>query len=171
MIYWPTTGDTDIKQTYTLRLLRAVFGLKLTDVLREELGATYSPNAGATNSTVFTDYGFMSASSEVNPDDVDRVYEAIASITADMAAGNITDDELQRARQPLLEGIEENQKNNGAWMSVVQTAQSKPEFLVRFKNAAENYSAITTADLIAAATTYLEGNEPLKIRIISDKVE
>ena len=171
LIYWPTTGDTDIKQTYTLRLLRAVFGLKLTDVLREELGATYSPNAGATNSTVFTDYGFMSASSEVNPDDVDRVYEAIASITADMAAGNITDDELQRARQPLLEGIEENQKNNGAWMSVVQTAQSKPEFLERFKNAAENYSAITTADLIEAATTYLEGNEPLKIRIISDKVE
>lgn len=171
MIYWPTTGDTDVKQTYTLRLLRAVMGLKLIDVLREELGATYSPNAGATNSTVFPGYGFMSASSEVKPTDVDRAFAAMEKIAADMAAGNITEDELQRARQPILEGVEENMSNNGAWMTIVSTAQTKPEFLPRFQNAADNYSAITTDDLIAAAKTYLDGSEPLKIRIISDKVE
>ena len=171
MIYWPTTGDTEVKQTYSLRLLRAVLGLKLTDVLREELGATYSPRATGTNSTVFPDYGFLSASSEVDPSDVDKVFAAIESIAADLVAGNITEDELQRARQPVLEGIEENRKNNGAWMTVVSTAQTKPEFLERFQKAEENYSAITTTDLINTAKTYLDNAEPLKVRIISDKVE
>ncbi|MEO1405757.1 MAG: insulinase family protein, partial [Pseudomonadota bacterium] len=56
LTYWPTTDGFDQKSTYTRTLLRAILRLKLTDTLREELGATYSPSAGSTSSTLFPGY-------------------------------------------------------------------------------------------------------------------
>lgn len=170
LVYWPTTDDSDQKRTYTQRLLRSIFQLKLTDELREKLGATYSPSANSQNSSVFPGYGYLSAASEVEPGDVDLVFDAINTITLDMAAGDITEDELQRARQPILENIEESIRNNGTWMGIVSTAQTKPDYLDRQRTVAEVYRAITTQDIITAAGQYLKPEAALQIRIISDKV-
>ena len=171
LVYWPTTDDTDQKRTYTQRLLRSVFQLKLTDELREALGATYSPSTSITNSTVFPNYGFISASSEVEPEDVDLVFAAINKITKQMAAGDITPDELQRARQPVLENIEESLENNSFWLGLVASAQSKVDDLDRFRTLSSVYESVTVDDLVAAAATYLKPEAALQIRIISDKVE
>jgi len=171
MIYWPTTDDSDQKETYTLRLLRSIFRLKLTDELREALGATYSPGANSLNSSVYPGYGYMSATSEVDPSNIDLVFETIEKITQGMAAGDISEDELQRARQPILENIEENERSNGSWMGVVATAQSQSEYLDRRRTVKTVYEAITTDDIVAAADKYLKPEEALQIRIISDKVD
>ena len=171
LVYWPTVDDTDQKRTYTQRMLRSVFQLKLTDELREALGATYSPGTNVTNSTVFPGYGYISASSEVEPGNVDLVFDAIDKITQQMAAGDITPDELQRARQPVLENIEESLESNSFWLGLVASAQSEADDLDRFRTLKEVYESITVDDLIAAAGTYLKPEEALQIRIISDKVE
>lgn len=171
MVYWPTTDDSNQKETYTLRLLRSIFRLKLTDELRETLGATYSPSAGATNSSVYPGYGYLSATSEVDPSDIDLVFNAINQITNEMAQGGISEDELKRARQPILESIEENERNNASWMNVVANAQSRPAYLDRQRTVKSVYESITTGDIIEAAATYLKPEEALQIRIISDKVE
>lgn len=170
LVYWPTTDDTDQKRTYTLRLLRSIFQLKLTDELRETLGATYSPSTNSLNSSVFPGFGYLSASSEVEPSNIDLVFETINQMTLDIAAGGITEDELKRARQPILENIEESMRNNGSWLTVVSTAQSNPDYLDRFRTVSDVYSTVTIDDIIAAAQQYLKPEAALQIRIISDKV-
>lgn len=171
LVYWPTTDDANQKETYTLRLLRSIFQLKLTDELRETLGATYSPSTNSNNSQIYPDYGFLSAASEVEPGNVDLVFDAIDTITRDMAAGGISEDELQRARQPILESLEEALKTNGTWMTIVSTAQTQPDYLDRFRNVTEVYEAIEVDELISAAGQYLKPEAALQIRIISDKIE
>jgi len=171
LVYWPTTDGFDQKSTYTRNLLRAILRLKLTDTLREELGATYSPSAGSTSSTLFPDYGYMSASSELNPADIDRVFAAIDDITADMAAGGISEDELQRARQPILENLEESKERNGAWLAIVDEAQTDPERLDRWRTAPDVYASITVEDVVDAAGIWLRPDRSLKIRIVSSKAE
>jgi zinc protease len=168
MVYWPTDSRADQKTNATQTLLRAVMRLKLTETLREELGATYSPSAESVRSAVFPGYGYLSARSNVEPGDVDRVMAAIDEIATGMANGSITDDELQRARQPVLENIEEQLENNSVWLGFIDTAQTDPDYLAEVRMRTETYKAITRDDLTAMAAKYLKTGEALKIRIISE---
>ncbi|MEM8636486.1 MAG: insulinase family protein [Pseudomonadota bacterium] len=171
LIYWPTTDGSDQKGSYTRNLLRAVLRLKLTETLREDLGATYSPNAGSTSSNLFPGYGYISAASEVDPGDIQLIFDTVDQIASDMAGGAITDDEVQRARQPILENLEESRESNGAWLAIVDEAQTDPDRLDRWRTASDVYSAITTEDLITEADTWLQPDAALKISIVSTSTE
>jgi zinc protease len=170
LVYWPTTDDSNVRLARTLSLLRAVMRLKLTETLREELGATYSPNAGSTTSDVFPGYGFMSASSEVEPDKIDAVYAAIDTIAASLASGGITEDERKRALTPILESIEESLEDNGTWLNAISRSQTRPTDLDRFRSRKADFEAITVAELTAAARTYLKPDAALRVRIVHTSV-
>ena len=167
-VYWPTDSRADQKTNATQTLLRSVLRLKLTEILREELGATYSPTATSQRSPIYSGYGYLSASSAVEPQDVDRVMAAIDMIALDMASGGISEDELQRARQPILENIEEQTQNNGVWLRYIDTAQTDPEFLAEIRTRADAYTSVTLEDLTAMAQQYLRPEAALKIRIVSE---
>lgn len=170
MIYWPAADDSDQRTTYRQRLLRSILRLKLTEELRETLGATYSPSAGSLSSSTFPGYGYLSASSNVAPEDMDLVFDAVDRITNGMTAGEISEDELQRARQPILENIEEALESNSAWMSIVSLAQTRPDYLERHRTVADVYADITVEELVAAAKTWFVPENALRIRIIPDKL-
>ncbi len=171
MTYWKADDGFDHKSSATQDLLRAVMRLKLTDKLREELGATYSPRAGNTSSEVFPGYGYISASSEVEPTDVELVHAAIDEIASEMAKGSITEDELQRARKPILEGMEEAEEDNGSWIGLIDEAQSLPGDLDRWRKDEAVYQSVTVDELTAAAARYFTPENTLRISITSDKVE
>ena len=170
MTYWKGDDGFDHKTSATQDLLRAVLRLRLTDKLREELGATYSPSAGNSASEVFPGYGYISASSEVEPQDIGRVHAAIDEIAAQMASGDISEDELTRARKPILEGMEEAEEDNGSWIGLIDEAQSLPGDLDRWRNDEAVYQAITVDELTAAAARYFTPENTLKISITSDKL-
>ena len=171
MTYWKADDGFDHKLSATQDLLRAIMRLKLTDKLREELGATYSPRAGNTASEVYPGYGYISASSEIEPQDIERVHAAIDEIAAQMAGGGISEDELQRARKPIMEGMEEAEEDNGSWIGLIDEAQSLPGDLDRWRNDEAVYQAITVDELTAAAASYFTPENTLRISIVSDKVE
>ena len=171
MSFWPTTDDSDFRTDVMLDLLAEVMSLKATDVLREELSATYSPQVWSSTSDVFEGYGYITVRAEVEPQDVDKIYTALAGITKSMREGAISADDLLRARKPILENIEENLEDNGTWLGLADNAQTRPDRLDRFRTATDMYNSITAEELIAAANTYLGEGADLKIRIISDKAE
>ncbi len=168
LTYWPTTDDGDVEEARALNVLRAALRLRLTDELREALGATYSPRALGETSDVFDGFGYLGASSEVEPQNIDQAFEIVDRIAADLAAGGLTEDELQRARQPILERIEEQREDNGAWLARVGVAQTQPDELDRFRTLEAGYRALTTADVTAAAERYLRDDAALRIRIVSE---
>ena len=171
MTYWKADDGFDHKTSAVQGLLRAIMRLELTDKLREELGATYSPWAGNTASELYPGYGYIFASSEIEPKDIERVHAAIDEIARQMAEGAITEDQLQRARKPILEGMEEAEEDNGSWIGLVDEAQSLPGDLDRWRNDEAVYSAITVEELTAAASKYFTPENTLRISIVSDKVE
>ena len=171
MTYWKADDGFDHKTSAVQGLLRAIMRLELTDKLREELGATYSPWAGNTASELYPGYGYIFASSEIEPKDIERVHAAIDEIARQMAEGAITEDQLQRARKPILEGMEEAEEDNGSWIGLIDEAQSLPGDLDRWRNDEAVYSAITVEELTAAASKYFTPENTLRISIVSDKVE
>ena len=84
------------KHSVTTRVLQ----LRLLDLLREQEGATYSPNTSNTASFVFGGFGYVSASVEMPPARMEGFFSDVSRITADLRDHEVTADELNRARNP-----------------------------------------------------------------------
>jgi zinc protease len=164
LAYWPTTDDSDARQVARLSLLAAVMRLMLTDELRERLGATYSPGAGSSMSSVYPGYGQISVAVTIDPKDAPTVEDAIAGIAQRLRDTPIDADLLLRARQPILERISQSRRENPTWLGVVDEAQSAPRYLDRFRESRALYRAITPAELQADARRYLLPEALLRVR-------
>lgn len=165
-VYWPTFDDSDPRRTRALSLLRAVFDLKLTERLREAEGFTYSAFNNTHTSDVYPGYGYLYVGADVRVDDVEATYAAIAELAADLAAGEISEDEVLRARRPLLEQIETAFENNGAWMSWLAQSWAHPERLDRIRALTEDYESISREDLVALAAEYLQPQNSWRVTIL-----
>ncbi|MCG8441735.1 MAG: insulinase family protein [Caulobacterales bacterium] len=166
LTHWRAVDDADAQRARRLRLLARVLDRKLIDVVREEFAATYSPSARVSLSPVFPDYGYFVASLDLEPGRVTEFFAVIDRIAADMVAGDITEDELERARRPLLERLEERLEDNRYWLSLVDTAQTEPDRLQRHREDQAGYEAITLEELREAAAAYLRPDAAVRIAIL-----
>lgn len=165
-LQWETDDGSDARSDAARELLAAVFGLRMTDVVREELGATYTPEVFSYSSNDYDGFGHITALAPSTPDKMDVVTMAARQIAAELASGTISEDALLRARQPIAERLARAERDNDSWSSVVATAQAEPERLERRRNAADLLASITIADISAAAREYLKPDGALEIRVM-----
>jgi zinc protease len=166
LTYWPSTDDSNPRTQRTLELLRAVLSLKLIERVRESEGATYSPSAQAFFAHANPDYGYLGVSLDLVPENVNRFFGIVDQIAASLAAGDISADELERARRPILDDFHNDQEDNDYWMTLVATAQSDPLALQRHRSTAADYAAVTISDLRTAARRYLVADRACRIAIL-----
>jgi zinc protease len=136
---------------------------RLTEVIREELGDSYSPNTTWQPSNVSPGYGIIGAVSEVKPEKDDVVIAAMERIAADLAAGKIDADLFERAKRPLVADFDETTANNPWWMGALGGISFQPDRLVRVRDAKAQYAAVTLDQVKALARQYLV---PGKARIV-----
>jgi zinc protease len=163
---WPTRDDSDFDEELTIELLERVMRLELLDKLREELGQTYSPGVTATQSDVYPGWGVFTISAAVDTGHVDAARQAMLETVAALAAGPVDEDELLRARQPMIEAYDNALKTNQGWMNLVERAQRKPERIARFVSGKERLAALTPEDVRAMAARYLKPEERLEIVVL-----
>lgn len=166
MIYWPTTDNRDFRTDATLTLLSTVMGLMLTEELRETLGATYSPVAYSSASSVYPGFGQLVASSNVDVQDVAKVEATVAAIAEKLRTEPVSADLMLRARRPILERIDKSRRENGAWIALLDEAQTEPRWIDRFRAARTTFESITAAELQQAAQRWLDPAAALKVRIM-----
>ena len=122
----------------------------------------YSAGVGATASRVF-DYGYIQAQAQLAPDKAGQFYDALGQITADMKAGKITADELDRARNPAMQEFEKSQQSNEYWLAVLDGIQENPHLADMARKFAGVVKAVALTDITAAAKKYLA--DPRMIRL------
>ncbi|MFN3819762.1 M16 family metallopeptidase [Blastomonas sp.] len=180
--YWPTTDDGDYREDVRLRLLAELLQIKVTDELRERLGASYSPVARSFTSSIYPGYGYIQISTNVASHDVERVSDAVRHIAAELSApvpmadavvrpSPIADDELARARTPILENIANSAKTNTAWLGIVDAAQSKPAKLDRFRSGGTAFGTVSADELLELARTYLPPERAVLVQSLYDDAE
>lgn len=168
-VYWPTTDDGDAHRSRVIRMLRQVLDLKLTERLREAEGFTYSAFNSNYESEVYPGYGYLWVGVDIRPENADAVYAAIEELAADMRNGEIDDDEMQRARQPLLEQIEEAQESNATWLGWLSGSFEDPSQLERIRSITADYQSITRDEIVEAARTYLDPNAEFRVTILPNE--
>jgi zinc protease len=123
-------------------------------------------------SDTFTGYGFMLAAASLKPEQVEKVKPMYLDIGKSLSEGNITDDEFQRAKEPILQQLMQMRRDNGYWMnSVLRNCQEQPQRLEWARSFIDDFKATTKEDMIKLAKEYLPSNRALTVGLIPEKSE
>ncbi len=155
-LYWPTDDASKIHPTRRLNLLASVFTDRLRLKVREELGGAYNPGVGSAPSDTYTGYGLLNAQVTVDPAQAAMIAGVVQQVAEDLRAKGVTDDELLRAKQPILTALRESARTNGYWLgNVLARAQEKPEVLDWCRSRFADFEGITKPEIDALASQYL----------------
>ena len=140
--------------------------------MSEELGESYSPGAYHLPSDVWEGYGYLIAMVTLKPEQAEKVGEILLEIGADLAAGEIGEDEFQRARAPRLASLKQLRRDNGYWMgSVLQTSQEHPQRIDWARTILPDYESITREEVEAQARAYLSRERAVVVHVLPEATE
>ncbi|MGN6357913.1 MAG: M16 family metallopeptidase [Novosphingobium sp.] len=170
-VTWPSRDDSDPQEKQVLNMLERIVRLELTDALREKLGKAYSPGAASDPSPYFRGYGTFAVSASVDVQDVAAVRAAIAATIAGLRDRPVDADLMRRAREPMLESFDNALKTNQGWLTLVDRAQTEADRIERHVRARERLSAVTAAQVEAAARKYLTADRAVEVTVLPASAE
>ena len=168
-VYWPAPDGRDVTISREISMISELFQLRLTEVMREEEGASYSPSAFSFSPRLYPDYGYIGASLELDPKDIDRMSAKVDAIAAEFRAGEFDEALLERAIKPARERIETSLESNGYWMNVISESQSDSEWLERHRSRYEAYQNMTAKQLQARAKTLFDPKTAYRIQVLPEQ--
>ncbi|MFN0128833.1 MAG: M16 family metallopeptidase [Verrucomicrobiales bacterium] len=165
--HFPTTDRSDIQTARRLQILAAIFSDQLRERIREELGESYSPRASAAFSDVFPGYGYIFANVLVAPSQAEKVSTAIREIATSLQENGASEDDLERARKPLLAAIEDQRRTNTYWLNmVVATGQRDPRRLDWARTLSTDFQAVTAPEVASLARLYLSPSALREVHVL-----
>ncbi len=169
-LYWPTGDMLDIQRTRRLTLLGSILDDRLRVKVREELGETYSPACYHVASDTFTGYGYMTAMIECKPEQAAPISDLVIKIADELARGEISDDEFERAKKPILTQLEQMRRDNRYWaQNVVRNCQEHPERLAWSKSLISDFADISKADMSKLAREFLSKSRAVGVKVLPEK--
>lgn len=165
-LFWPTTDGRDVSRARRLSLLANVLADRLRVKVREELGGAYSPGAGSSTGDVYPGYGFLTANVTVDPARAKEIADVTVALADDLHRHGVTEEELGRAKQPVLTAVRESVRNNAYWLGVLGRAQEKPEVLDWARTREADVAAITAAELAKLAEAYLGAGRVFRVTVL-----
>ncbi len=164
---WKTAGLRDNQKEFRrLNLLGEILGDRLREEIREKLGASYSPNAGADGSDALDSFGYLLSQSVGKPEDLERLLETMRDQADKLAREGASADELDRALKPTLGMLEKSLRDNSYWLGTVMSqSQADPKRLDMARTRDADYKSITLEEINALAKKYLGAENALLVSI------
>jgi zinc protease len=166
-VLWKAAGVRDNQKEFRrLNILGEIYGDRLREEIREKLGASYSPNAGASGSDALDNFGYLIGQSVGKPEDLDLLLKTMRDLADTLATEGATADELDRALKPTLGQLEQSLRDNSYWLgTVLSQAQQDPDRLELARGRDEDYRSITLEEVNALAKKYLSAQNALLVSI------
>ena len=165
---WKTDGlRNNTKEARRLNVLSEIFGDRLREEIREKLGASYSPNAGATGSDALDGFGYLIGESIGKPEDIPLLLKTMSDISSELAKKGANQDELDRSLAPIISSLEKYQRDNSYWLStVLSQSQSDPKRLDLARERDNDYRSIKLNEINALAKKYFPTSNLHKVSIL-----
>lgn len=157
VVTWPTTGFWDIGKTRRLNILAAILLDKMRQVIREEMGASYSPVVIHLPERAYPDYGRMQVQVVVEPGNETAVRQRIGQLIADLRERGVEPIALERAKKPVLTELYEAVRTNSYWLNSVLAGGVRYPVQLQWPQAMiDDYTRITKEDMDSLISTYLD---------------
>ncbi|HEX5236994.1 MAG TPA: insulinase family protein [Sphingomicrobium sp.] len=141
----------------------AILSARLVDTVREKLGITYSPNVQSASSLDLKGEGYFGVTLETPPSNFDKFHALLADQIRDMASKPVSADELERAKQPLIEAQKKKLETNAYWLGKLTQMTRDPRIEGQLLSEEDNLSAVSAADVQAMVAKFIAGHQPLTI--------
>lgn len=167
-IAWPTTDAVnDRTESRRAAILAEVLKLRVLDEIREKQALAYSPSVRASASDVFQGYGSISITADTAPEKFGAFFSAVDAIIADLRDKPVSEDELNRARLPVIESLRRSQAGNEYWLGQLENLAAKPASLEQIQTHISDLESFTASDIQAAARQYLKPDTAWKAEVVS----
>lgn len=167
-IVFPTTDGIEVERLRKLNMLNQVVMDRLRIEVREKLGAAYSPGSAAQSSEVNPGVGMLFMQAMADPENVDTLVDACLGVAESLSKEGVTDEELDRLREPILNRRRDAKRQNRFWMNILSRAQSDATHLDDMRAGDAFYEGVKAADLTPLAKEYLKP-ERASILIVNPK--
>ena len=166
-VYWPTTDFSKVSDVRRLFVLAKVLGNRVLERVRNEQGLTYTAQGDHAPSQAFPDYGFLYAIVDAPPDKARLLVSEIAELGEALHRNGVTEDELERARNPVVSELKRLLATNAYLLSaIISGSQEQPEKLRRAATSLKEVSSLTVADLNEVARKYLRPEAALPVVVV-----
>ena len=115
-------ADTKLEELETHRLQAAtsVVENKLRDILREQLGGTYSVGVGYSNTSPLPGYGTTSVQFGSSPENVEKLQAAVMAEIERLRKEGPSASDVQAVKEAEKNSIQEGLRENGYWQGSLQ---------------------------------------------------
>ena len=170
VVAWPTADFWDIGRTRRLHMLASVFDDRLRKVIREKLGATYSPEVYSSGSRVYEGYGVLTVQMTVEPGREQAIIDEVLKVAADLQRSGVSEEELERAKAPMMTSLKDAVRSNAYWLGSVLTESTRhSQQLLWPTSILSDFKAVTTKELSALAALYLKKERVAIARVAPEK--
>lgn len=154
-----------VKNELLLSLLGDVLQIKLTESLREEMGGTYSPGAGA-QLNPYTGQWTVIYQFVTNSDILNKMVERADKEFKELTEKGASDKDFNKVKEAKIKQLEIGERTNGYWMNAITSNLNGFDFS---KNRMETLKGLTLAELNAWMKNLYDGKN--KIRVIMEGVK
>ena len=157
VIAWPTGGGVGgISESRRLDLIAQIFTDRLFERLRQDAGASYSPNVQSSWPVGLASGGRILGVGQVPPDKLDFFFKLSREIAADLAANPIGQDELQRTIGPYRQLISRIATGNTFWFTNLEWATYDSRRIEALRGFSRDLAGVTPEALRDTAKKYLK---------------
>ncbi len=169
-VYWPTTDFSHISAVRRLFVLAEILQGRILDRIRIVEGNAYTVSGGHAPSIAFPNYGFLYEMVDSTPDKAARLTGEMREVAAGIVKDGVTQDELDRARGPIVNDLKKRLGDNKYLLSsLIAASQEHPEQLARIAGAVAELESLTVQDINDVAREYLAADRALAVAIVPAK--
>ena len=141
------TWDEVLMQAFTVLFWFHPLAWLLRKDLRESNGNVYSPGSTYSTAIWFDNFGFITAGTlvapEYNSEIMGKLYQCGRKLVE-----NISEDEFQRAKTPIIKSLKKAERSNRYWLNVVMAkSQAYPIEITMAENRTSTYNRISLSDV------------------------
>lgn len=167
-----TPGEGDVQLARALSLLGRILQLRVSALIREQAGLSYTPLGGWQTLTPVSNHGRLFLQATGDPADLARIAELMVQIVSSLRAAPPTPDEIQRALGPMLEQRARQRQTNGFWLDRLSPeglpqppALRGPGLAALDASYDADLLAVTATDLHRLARRYLRMDRAVQVVI------
>jgi zinc protease len=120
-ITWPTFVGNDELEVFRLGKACEILEIRLLEILRESLGATYSVNVALLQEVPSTEYATTIVAFGCAPDKADSMTQRVLEEVERFKKDGPTEAEIATVKEQGLRAEEVNRKQNNFWLNVMTT--------------------------------------------------
>jgi zinc protease len=168
MTFFSDTG-LDEYQMHRLRAASDILERRLRDILREELGGTYSVGVGYTNTQPQTGYGVTSIEFGSAPERAESLVSTVMTEIERLRVNGPSVEDVQKVKETEKEALETSYQQNGFWLGALQAAHLLGWDPASIVTRAQRTESLTPDNIHEAFTRYFPADRYTVVTLLPEK--